>query len=178
MGWVCSLHTHLIKMYEVGIPIKYPPYCFIRGGYKMSIPNLCKNSNVLQIARRMGGYKSVLHGGVAPILELAIPMVDRNKFKMFALRLLEGPPIEESLVHTMTMILLLRHKDVQLLYPNHRLVVAITTTATELSISDEKLDRWIVSIDKSWHEVNESSLSMAQVTESACMILCFSMRWV
>lgn len=79
------------------------------------------------------------------------------------MRVIEGPPIEESLALTMVLVLLLRYKDVEEQYPQHRLLNAIATAAQEVNLEFGTVEAWVNSIKKSWVEVNESSLSIAQV---------------
>ena len=96
-------------------------------------------------------------------MELALPVAERSRFRAFAMRVLEGPPIEESLLLTMAMVLLLRFKDVEDLFPQHRLLHAITTAAQEVNTDVGTVEVWAACIRKSWIDVNESSLSIAQV---------------
>lgn len=77
--------------------------------------------------------------------------------------MLEGPPLEDSLALTMVMVLLLRYKDVEEQFPQHRLLQAITTASQEVNIDGTTLHRWVASVRKTWIDVNDSSLSIAQV---------------
>lgn len=119
----------------------------------------------------MAGYRNIHSGGVAPILELALPGGDRARFKAFAMRLLEGPPLDESLIFTMTMVVLLRQSEVEEMYPDHRLILAVRSVSREMNISTELLQTWTIAIAKSWKDVNEHSLSIAQVSSIIISVL-------
>ncbi len=130
-----------------------------------------------KVGRAAAGYANHKEGGVGPVLKKIIPLADRHLFRIYADRLLEGPPIQSTLRMSLALVLLLHYNAVQAAYPDHRLIVAMKTAMHHCSIAEGMFNRWIISARLYHNEVNKGGLSLSQViflyTICICTIVTF-----
>lgn len=127
--------------------------------------NNVRACTLLQAGRRLAGYSSIHEGGVAPILVKAIPQAERFLFKVYAQRLLDGPPVSNELKWLLALVVLLRHADVlATVPPSHGLVLSVDRAAAEVGVPADMLQRWMESISQNWVDENTRALSLSQVS--------------
>lgn len=100
---------------------------------------------------------------MAPQVLKCIPIPDRDAFSLFSCALLAGPVLDQELRYVLTLVLLLRHPEVQQAHPTHALVHALVEAAAASHVSEVKLAGWVENIQKHWKATNSSALSIAEV---------------
>lgn len=104
-------------------------------------------------------------GGIAPTIDrLDIENLQKERIISFGNVLLGGTPVRRDVKEMLTLVVLLRHRDVKSKYPAHELVHKVEQVAQHMNNTVQKFEEWQDAVHALFIKENTSSLSLHQVS--------------